>query len=310
MAKREPVHAPRQWPPYLDPDGIAALPDTPGVYCFYSPSGQLLYVGKSVRIKTRVLSHLSPSSDQAADRKLRQTLARVECIETPGDFSAQLLESRLIKERFPLYNRRLKKAQTLFQWQRHFDQQGYARLRIQAVTTSQPDWQAYGLFRSKHQAAKQLQSLVESHQLCQRLCGLETLRKGACFAHQLKQCRGACCGREGPDAYNARLDSALSHYRHQVWPWQGPVLIHEANDSETVHWVDQWVYYGQYGLEEAKNGVSNATFDLDTYKILVRFLLTPERREAAGLTLTPLAPDTDPGNLRPLGETYATPSHR
>jgi DNA polymerase-3 subunit epsilon len=299
------------WPPHLGSDQVTILPDRPGVYCFYSSTGQLLYVGKSVRVKTRVLSHLSPSSDQAADRKLRQTLARIECIETPGDFSAQLLESRLIKERFPLYNRRLKKSQTLFQWQQRFNQNGYAELSLVPVKTTQPDWQAFGLFRGKTHAMKQLQSLVDAHGLCHHLCGLESARRGTCFAYQLKKCRGACCGKESSDDYNARLATALAQYRHQVWPWKGPVLVSEAGQAEAPHWIDQWIYYGQVDSDHLLPSAPKAKFDLDTYKILVRFLLTPQRREAAQLTLTPLAATAryDHDNAY-SGENHVPQSHR
>ncbi|MDR9500064.1 MAG: GIY-YIG nuclease family protein [Hydrogenovibrio sp.] len=283
----------RVWPPHLPRNALDDLPRAPGVYCFYSLTDQLLYVGKSVDIKTRVLSHFSAHSDQAADRKLQQTLARIDFTVTPGDFSAQLLESRLIKQRFPLYNRRLKKTQTLFQWQWSNNAEGYATLTCTPVHCERPDWHAFGLFRSKRAAQSALETLVRDHALCQRLCGLDKARRGACFAHQLKKCLGACCGKEAPETYNDRLMNALQSYRHQVWPWVGPILIREVSDhdslSEPPHLVDQWVYYGQVKDPTDFSDLERPQFDLDTYKILLRFLLTETRQQSSGLRIRPLS---------------------
>ena len=53
-------------PPHLDPEQIADLPDTPGVYLFYGERGGAadgaslpLYIGKSTRLRSRVLSHFA-----------------------------------------------------------------------------------------------------------------------------------------------------------------------------------------------------------------------------------------------------------
>ena len=47
------------------------------------------------------------------------------------------------------------------------------------------------------------------------LLGLEPARAGGspCFAHQLKRCRGACCGKESIAAHNLRLAQALQALR-------------------------------------------------------------------------------------------------
>jgi excinuclease UvrABC nuclease subunit len=48
--------------PQLD---FAKLPRDPGVYLFRDGSGQTLYVGKSVSIRSRARAHFAPSSPQA-----------------------------------------------------------------------------------------------------------------------------------------------------------------------------------------------------------------------------------------------------
>src|SRR5690606_33614807 len=45
------------------------LPETPGVYIFYGETNIPLYIGKSVNIRTRVLSHFSSSALSSTELK-------------------------------------------------------------------------------------------------------------------------------------------------------------------------------------------------------------------------------------------------
>ena len=40
--------------------------------------------------------------------------------------------------------------------------------------------------------------------------------KGACFHYKIKQCKGACIGKETPEEYNDRVMEALSSFRFKV----------------------------------------------------------------------------------------------
>src|SRR5690554_1730336 len=71
-------------PPFLDPAQVDALPDSPGVYLCYGENDVLLYVGKSRRLRTQVMSHFS--ADHANDRELSlsQQTRRIEFRLTEG----------------------------------------------------------------------------------------------------------------------------------------------------------------------------------------------------------------------------------
>mgnify|MGYP000210974057 CR=1 FL=1 len=62
----------------IDPDSLAALPRSAGVYIFRGEGTLPLYIGKSVDIRSRVLSHLR-TPDEA--NMLAQT-KRIDFIET------------------------------------------------------------------------------------------------------------------------------------------------------------------------------------------------------------------------------------
>ena len=130
---------------------------------------------------------------------------------------------------------------------------------------------------------KKLLDLINEHQLCQKLCGLEKTKNG-CFGYQLKKCLGACCNEEPAVRYNLRLQTALSDIKNQAWPWSGPIVITELPadgdyDAAHFHLVDQWLYLGTIknhhdAYEKLQQRYAEPQyFDLDAYKIQLRFLL-------------------------------------
>jgi DNA polymerase-3 subunit epsilon len=64
-------------PPQLQTP-IESVPDTPGVYVFYGEGDIPLYIGKSVTLRTRVMSHFQASSRQAREMRILQEIRRIE----------------------------------------------------------------------------------------------------------------------------------------------------------------------------------------------------------------------------------------
>ncbi|MGC9457125.1 MAG: exonuclease domain-containing protein [Halothiobacillaceae bacterium] len=263
-------------PPGISPEVMADIPDAPGVYLFYGEKDSLLYVGKSVRLRSRVRDHFA--ADHRDDREMRiaQQLHRVEWIETAGELGALLLEAELVKSRTPLFNRRLRRTRRVcaLTWT------GLAeppRVVDLLGRESLPTRDLYGLYRNRRQARDQLATLAETHGLCPRLLGLESGR-GACFSSQLGRCRGACCGRESPESHQQRLAEALAPLRLRDWPYAGPVGIEEQTPGQglwRMHVVDRWCYLGTANTRKeaeklARTGAGR--LDLDLYRILLRFM--------------------------------------
>lgn len=162
-------------PPQLSRKAVDNLPNTPGVYCFYDHNDALLYVGKSVKIRDRVKSHFA--NDHVSDKELEiaQQVSRIDYQLTGGDLGAQLLEARLVKERKPIYNSRLRGNKIVWSFLLKEDKQGYLSLRLKSDKAIQLDElpNTVGLFRSKSMAEKVLRKVVEENELCHRLSGLE-----------------------------------------------------------------------------------------------------------------------------------------
>jgi DNA polymerase-3 subunit epsilon len=265
-------------PRYLDAHLLDDMPETPGVYLFYGDNEQPIYIGKSINIRARVLSHFS--SDHASTKEMRigQEVKHVEWLETAGDFSALLLESRLVKERQPLYNRKLRNERQLCSWKLNANPKASPVLGLVREDEINPAelGQLFGTFKSKRQAIEMLRKVSEAHQLCPKILGLES-GKGACFASQLKRCKGVCCGREAPEIHYLRLQQALVAQKLKTWPFAGKIGIREHNNENNKTQIHVFEYWSYLGVAESAEDFTEMSaqktdfkFDLDTYKILLK----------------------------------------
>ena len=84
---------------------IPHLPESPGVYLWRDADGNVLYVGKAKRLRSRVRSYVT--NDQLTSvktRALMQQAAGLDTIVVPSEAHALILEANLIKEYRPRYN--------------------------------------------------------------------------------------------------------------------------------------------------------------------------------------------------------------
>jgi len=82
---------------------IDSLPSTYGVYLF-KKGNQVLYIGKSINIKTRVRSHWENARLDKKENLIISQATTVESIPSQSEFKALILESQLIKKYLPKYN--------------------------------------------------------------------------------------------------------------------------------------------------------------------------------------------------------------
>jgi DNA polymerase-3 subunit epsilon len=256
------------------------IPDTPGVYLFYGENGAVLYVGKSINLRSRVLAHFAGDHRDARDMKIAQQVKRVDWIETAGELGALIEESRLVKKLAPVYNRRLRRAAELCAWHWRVEEMLDAPRLVNADDLARVRFDdLHGLFRSRSAALEALREIATAHQLCPIVLGLER-GKGPCFAHQLKRCRGACVGKETRAQHALRLAAALAQLRMRPWPFKGRIGVLENGAARgEIIVLDRWCYLGtvrsEAELGELQGGRPAAAFDLDTYKILTRFFARP-----------------------------------
>jgi DNA polymerase-3 subunit epsilon len=283
-------------PARLSWDALDAIPDTPGVYLFYDERDTPLYVGKSVRLRSRVLAHFAADHSSHREMQMAQQTARVEWRESAGELGALLREAQLVKDLAPVYNRKLRRHAKLvsIRWSGAAD--GIPEIVGGSDIAGDALAHLHGLFRSKAQAKKALLGLADEYRLCLRLAGLEKPAPGACFRHQVGKCGGACAGQEPLLAHQARLAAALAKLKLVSWPWSGAIGIREQQpDSglEELHVVDRWCYLGTFRSEDELHAreafARRPAFDMDTYKLLVKHLM--RSRHPQVVPFAPVGPD-------------------
>ena len=261
-------------PMHIDLTMIDGLPEAPGVYLFYGENDLPLYVGKSVNIRQRVMSHFTADVTSAKEMSLSQQVRRIEHIRTGGEIGALLQEAALVKKLQPTHNRQLRRNNELCSIQLKEVSEG---LKVHVAYANELDFATtsnlYGLFKSKREALKALTEIAGEHNLCKAIIGLEKVKVGSpCFGRQLKKCRGACIGDEARLAHDARLMAGLGKLKIRTWPFDGPAYIKEG---EEILLIENWAYLGSARSEEDIWNLMNgrdACFNRDTYKILLATL--------------------------------------
>ena len=264
--------------PYAYPEhlrtALQGMPAAPGVYIFHTQGDSLpLYIGKSVNLRARVLSHLR-NPDEA--RLLRQA-THISHIRTAGEIGALLLEAQLIKQQQPLYNQKLRRNRQLCALQLRDGKPEVVHARDMDFASTAG---LYGLYSSRTAALQALHELADAHALCLATLGLEKLPAGRpCFRFMVKRCHGVCCGHETLAEHAQRLQTALEGLQIATWPYAGAIALKErCNDLKQLHVLHNWCYLGSAStLPQARKLAKVAAgFDADGYKILCRPILTEQ----------------------------------
>src|SRR5690606_26808399 len=198
-------------------DGV---PSAPGVYLFEDASGEVLYVGKSGDLRSRVRSYFTGSETRWRVREMVGLAEGVRTIECATGLEAEVRELRLIAEHKPRYNRRSKFPERAI-WLK-LTAEPFPRLSI--VRECRADGARYlGPTSSRRQAEEARAALHEAvplRQCTQRLTLrlIERGRAGTCALAEIGRCGAPCDGRESPDAYAVHVETARAVMEGDVRP--------------------------------------------------------------------------------------------
>lgn len=269
----------------IAPEILDNLPDSPGVYIFYGKGGCPLYVGKSVNLHDRVLSHFSSDHASTTEMKISQQIESIEVIETAGELGALIKESSLIKEMKPLYNRKLRHSKVMTVLKNIRTKNDYQSVKF--ADSTEIDFNhledIYGTFRNLKSAKQFLIYLAKEFELCEKLLGVDNTNQ-ACFGYRLGRCKGACVNKENPAKYNLRFIEAFLNKKIRPWPFESPIIIEEKDElgkKSEGFLIDKWCYLGSVKANgELKDGKmeNEVIFDVDTYKILLSYLASTKNQ--------------------------------
>jgi DNA polymerase-3 subunit epsilon len=230
-------------------DIVESMPTKTGIYYIHNEKGDLIYIGKSKNIKKRINQHFTGTSSKS--KKIQREVFAVTYEETGSELIALLKESEEIKINKPIYNRAQRKS--IFQYALYVekDENGYLALKVQKADGRKKEITS---FTSMQEGKNLLFKITAEHQLCQKINGLYETQNG-CFQLKIKECNGACLGKENPDDYNQRVEEFIKEMKFEN---NNMVVIDRGRkiDERSAVLIENGIYKG-YCFFDLNYQVSN-----------------------------------------------------
>ncbi|WP_230500164.1 UvrB/UvrC motif-containing protein [Sutcliffiella rhizosphaerae] len=164
--------------------------------------GQVIYVGKSKRLRHRVQSYFRITSNHSTKiRKLITHIHDFDIIKTDTEFEALLLEWQLIQEIRPTYNRQMKTPEA-FTYLTVKKVGKLYRMRMSTHPLQESNGWSFGPYSSKKAVNRAIQGLKEMYQL---ECSNPAINGSPCLNYSIGLCRGICLGGKAVDEHNEIL---------------------------------------------------------------------------------------------------------
>ena len=203
----------------------AGARDRPGVYRMVGHDGEILYVGKSKQIRTRLLSYFRCVYPEDKGARILRDTTHLEWDYAPSEFAALLLELRLIKRWRPRFNVAMKRDAS--HWSFIKLTRGVApKLAVVRGSTGSADGGVYfGPFQGAHRVAEAVRELSDALML--RDCAQDVpmrfadqrelfapelvqiaTRTPRCIRHEIRKCLGPCVAACTQHDYRERVQLA------------------------------------------------------------------------------------------------------
>ncbi|MEP6990595.1 MAG: UvrB/UvrC motif-containing protein [bacterium] len=194
----------------------ADVRDRPGVYRMLAADGEIVYVGKSKRLRTRLLSYFRCEFPADKGARIVREADRIEWDYTPSEFAALLEELRLIKRYRPRLNVAMKRDARHFAFIRLT--RGVAPKLLVVRGAGSDDAQVYyGPFHGAQRVGEAVRELNDALGL--RDCRLDQPmhfadqpelftgfpRTPGCIRHEIRKCLGPCVGGCTAAEYDERV---------------------------------------------------------------------------------------------------------
>lgn len=193
--------------------------DRPGVYRMLAAGGEVVYVGKSKRIRSRLLSYFRAAFPADKGARILREAETIEWEYTPSEFAALLLELRHIKSHRPRFNVTMKS-----------DDRNYCFIKItrppapKLVVVRGPGQDESSAFYGPFQGAVRVNEALRelNDVLGLRDCSLDQkmhfadqedlfqtfVRTPGCIRYEVKKCIGPCVGGCTVGQYEERMGMA------------------------------------------------------------------------------------------------------
>ena len=196
----------------------AAAEDRPGIYRMLSSDGEILYIGKAKRVRTRLMSYFRCAYPEEKGARILREAHAIDWEYTPSEFAALLRELALIKQLRPRFNVAMKRDD------RHYvfiklTRGAAPKLLVVRGAGSEPAIY-YGPFLGARRVSEAVRELSDALSL--RDCSQEqhivfgdqqelfqlTPRTPGCIRLEVRKCLGPCVAACSADQYQTQVDLA------------------------------------------------------------------------------------------------------
>ncbi|HMU02119.1 MAG TPA: exonuclease domain-containing protein [Saprospiraceae bacterium] len=242
-------------PKDISMERIHSLPESTGVYYFYNEYGHVIYVGKSINIRKRIMQHFG-NIDDKTDKFIKK-VADITYEETGNELVAMLLESSEIKALQPEINKAQRTKDYPYFIHHYVDEKGYIRFDWdKSSVKSRQNKSILNHYGSKGSARGHLMMITEQLGLCSGLTGLyESV--GSCFYYQTGACSGACQHIETPESYNERATEAIEYLQRSFTDNFFLITDGKSNEEKAIVLIEDGHYrgYGYLSMDDLNQGV-------------------------------------------------------
>ena len=245
-------------PPHLESQVFNDIPNAPGIYYFKNKKGKIIYVGKAINLKKRVLGHFYNKSEK--ELNLCRETANIDFELSGSDLIARLMEDAAIKHHFPIYNQAAKKTPKPYAIFSYEDRGGIIHLAFNTLKATPNPLQ---IFHNIRDCRLYLEHLCEQFELCPKYCHLQE-SVWTCSHYKLTNCKGICKDEETLNLYNERVDLAIEHITNSN---QNIVLKENGREhsEEGFIIIKNGTYLG-YGFVDHSEQITNSDH-LETFLI-------------------------------------------
>lgn len=185
------------------------FPHSPGCYIMKNSLNQVIYIGKAKNLYKRVRSYFykKQSNEKNKIRKILKDLSQIEFRVCKTELEALILESRLIKQLQPEFNRQLRRYKS------------YSFIKI---TTSNPFPRIYstknviddgnlyfGPFEGNYTIAEEVELINKIFKTRPCHQNIEINTQNPCFYNQINQCLAPCLGKTKKGQYKKIISQMI-----------------------------------------------------------------------------------------------------
>lgn len=228
---------------FIIEEELKKLPAKPGVYIMHGEKDEIIYVGKAISLKNRVLQYFQSSRNKGAKIERMVThITRFEYIITDSELEALVLECNLIKEHRPKYNTMLKDDKS-YPFIKVTVHEPYPRVLF-ARRMKKDKARYFGPYTSGGAVKDVIELVRKLYQVrsCNRSLPRDTGKDRPCLYYHMKQCKAPCQGYISQEEYRNNINKVIKFLNGDFQDAISELMEKMQKASEEMRYEDAMEY--------------------------------------------------------------------